>query len=104
MFERERVERFHPYERTYARNEKRRMEDESFNYHSEPELSYSDGDDDLEDFFGDESDMEVYGKRRPVRLNQFLLMWSYVLIFVDVELFFKDEKECLFAKFAGGGR
>ena len=42
MFERESAERFRPYERTYARDEKRRMENERFNYHSEPEVSFSD--------------------------------------------------------------
>jgi len=68
MFERESAERFRPYERTYARDEKRRMENERFNYHSEPEVSFSD-DDDLDDFSEYESDWEAYDEGRPVRLN-----------------------------------
>jgi len=73
MFRRERsAERFRPYERTYARDEERRMENERFDYHSEPEIisSYNDDDDDDSDrFSGYEPDWEVYDERRPVRLK-----------------------------------
>jgi hypothetical protein len=69
MFTRESAERFRPYERTYSRDEKRRMENERFDYHSEPEISSSDDDDDLDRFSGYGSDWEAYDERRPVRLN-----------------------------------
>jgi hypothetical protein len=68
MFERESAERFRPYERTYSRDEKWRMENERFDYNSEPEILSSD-DDDLDDFSGYKPDWEVYDERRPVRLN-----------------------------------
>jgi hypothetical protein len=70
MFTRESAERFRPYETTYhSRDERRRMENERFDYHSEPEiLSSDDDDDDLNHFSGYKPDWEVYGERRPVRL------------------------------------
>jgi hypothetical protein len=59
VFRRESAERFRPYEQTFSRDEKRRMENERFDYHSEPEILFSDDDD----------DWEAYDERRPVRLN-----------------------------------
>jgi hypothetical protein len=70
MITRESAERFRPYERTYSRDEKRRVENERFDYYSEPEiLSGDDYDDDLDRFSGYNSDWEAYDERRPVRLN-----------------------------------
>ena len=71
MFTRESAEVFRPYERTYPRDETRRMENERFDYHSEPEIFYSDDsdDDDLHHLSGYKSDWEAYDERRPVRLN-----------------------------------
>jgi len=46
------------------------MENERFDYHSEPEIFYSDdSDDDLHHLSGYKSDWEAYDERRPVRLN-----------------------------------
>ena len=99
MFKRESTERFRPYERIYVRDEKRRMENERFNYHSEPEVSFGD-DDDLDDFSEYESDWEAYDERRPVRRTEF----SHVALHVNlgVELFFKNQTKCLYAKLTGG--
>jgi hypothetical protein len=72
MFTRESAERFRPYERTYFRDEKRKMAKERFDYHPEPEVLSSDDDDDDDDidrFPGYNSDWEAYDERRPVRLN-----------------------------------
>jgi hypothetical protein len=76
IFKRERsAERFRPYERTYSRDEKRRIENEMFDYYSEPEIlsSYNDDDDDDDNFSGSEPDWEIYDERRPVRLNRIIL-------------------------------
>lgn len=79
MFIRESAERFRPYEQTYSRYEKRKMENESetSEYHSEPEIYYSDYEEvDIDRrFSGYNPDWEAYNQRRPVRLNQVLLKW-----------------------------
>jgi hypothetical protein len=75
-YERERTERSR-----YHRDEKRRIEDERYNYYSDPEISLSD-DEDLGNLSESESDRETYA-RRPVRLGPVLFICSYMLIFLE---------------------
>ena len=74
MYERERTDRSR-----YQRDRGRRMDDERYNYYSDPEISLSD-DDDLDDLSESEPDWETYA-RRPVRLGRVHVICSYILIF-----------------------